>query len=127
MPLVRFPLDLEACPVPSGPGVLGKKWTLPILRDVYTLGEARFSDIRPRNEGLSDRVLSLRLRELSREGLLERRVGSGSRPGVTYVLTGTGGAAIRVVGAFVEYGVHALAAQVHGSRDPPGSARPPPF
>lgn len=115
MPLVQIPLDLEGCPVRPDPGVFGKKWTLPILRDVYTLGEARFSEIQRRNDGLSDRVLSLRLRDLSRAGLLERRVRAGSRPDVTYALTPAGGAAIRIVGAFVEYGIHALAAQVHGS------------
>lgn len=125
MPLVRIPLDLDSCPVRPDPGVLGKKWTFLILRDVYALGDARFSEIRRRNEGLSDRVLSLRLRELSREGLLERRVGSGPRPEVTYSLTETGGAAIRIVGAFVEYGVHALARQVYKSAVTSVTAGPP--
>lgn len=118
MPLTRMPLDLEVCPLRPDAGVLGKKWTLPILRDVYVLGEARFSDLRRRNGGLSDRLLSIRLRELSREGLLERHLGSGSGRPVTYSLTGIGGAAIRVVEAFVEYGVQALATQIFGSSTP---------
>lgn len=121
MPLVRLPLDFEACPVRPDPGVFGKKWTLPILRDAYVLGETRFSEFRRRNEGLSDRVLTLRLRELSRKGLLERRVTPGPRSRVAYALTGMGRAGVRVVGAFVEFGVQALAAQVHGPSERRGA------
>lgn len=122
MPLTRIPLDLEVCPLRPEAGVLGKKWTLPILRDVHALRAARFSEILHRNEGLSDRLLSLRLRELSREGLVQRHVGTESPPTVTYSLTAIGGAAIRVVEAFVEYGVQALATQIYGS--PSTSASP---
>jgi len=90
----------------------------PILRSVYALKEARFSEIQRRNEGLSDRVLSLRLVELRREGLIERRVTDGSRPDIAYVLTSSGRAAIRIVGAFVEFGPHVLAERVYGEPRP---------
>lgn len=95
-------------------GVFSRKWTLPILREVFALGEARFSEIRRRNDGLSDRILSFRLGDLCRAGLVERRVRGGPRPDVVYALTWSGQAAMRIASAFLEFGVHSLASSVYG-------------
>jgi len=90
----------------------------PILRSVYALKEARFSEIQRRNEGMSDRVLSPLLAELRRQDLIERRLTDCSRPDIAYVLTRSGRAAIRIVGAFVEFGPHVLAERVYGEPRP---------
>lgn len=115
MPVMRLPLDLAEWPLRPHLGVFGRKWTLPLIRDLHVLGEARYSDMRKRNEGLSDRVLSLRLRDLREEGLVERLVDRRDRR-VRYRLTPRGRAAMGIVDAFLRFGILALAERIYSSQ-----------
>jgi DNA-binding HxlR family transcriptional regulator len=51
--------------------VLGKKWTLLIIRDIGFLKINRFNRILESIQGLTPRILSMRLKELEREGFVE--------------------------------------------------------
>lgn len=51
--------------------LVGRRWTGAILRAMFA-GNVRFSDIAATVPGLSDRLLSERLKELTAEGLVER-------------------------------------------------------
>jgi len=51
--------------------LVGRRWTGAILRAMLA-GHSRFSDIAATVPGLSDRLLSERLKELAAEGLIER-------------------------------------------------------
>ena len=62
----------------------------------------RFGEIRRNNSGLTARVLSRRLRDMQREGLIERRV---SKNAVTYSLTSRGEDAVFILLAFLRYGL----------------------
>ncbi|QXT63239.1 winged helix-turn-helix transcriptional regulator [Tessaracoccus palaemonis] len=53
-------------------------------------GTQRFSEIRRRIEGISDRMLSQTLGDLERDGMVERTVLSAIPPKVTYALTPLG-------------------------------------
>ncbi|MBX5465746.1 MAG: helix-turn-helix transcriptional regulator [Clostridia bacterium] len=67
--------------------VVGRRWVVEILWSLHEQ-PLRFMQIRRRIPGLSDRLLSQRLQELEREGLVERRVDTSSRPvRVAYTLT----------------------------------------
>lgn len=66
-PQVKF----VQCPIKTSLGVLGKKWTLLILRDIGFLKIVRFNRILESIPGLTPRVLSMRLRELEDEGFIE--------------------------------------------------------
>ena len=57
----------KTCPIRSSLGVLGRRWSLLILRDVAFFRKVRFSDMLRTNSGLSPRLLSIRLKELQRE------------------------------------------------------------
>ena len=59
------------CPIRTSLGVLGKKWTILILRDVGFLKINRFNRLLESIRGLTPRVLSMRLRELEEEGFIE--------------------------------------------------------
>ena len=59
------------CPIRTSLGVLGKKWTLLILRDIWFLKIDRFNQILRSISGLTPRVLTLRLRELRDSGIIE--------------------------------------------------------
>jgi len=69
--------------------LIGKRWAGAIL---WTLAPGRlyFAEIAQAVPGLSDRLLSRRLRELEQVGLVERSVHEGTPPRVSYALTAMG-------------------------------------
>jgi DNA-binding HxlR family transcriptional regulator len=69
--------------------LVGKRWTGAILC-ALTEGPLRFCELAKVVPGLSDRLLSRRLRELEEEGLVERLVEPGSPVRVSYSLTEMG-------------------------------------
>jgi DNA-binding HxlR family transcriptional regulator len=66
-PQVRF---IE-CPIKTAQGVLGKKWTILIIRDIGLNKIKRFNRLLESISGITPRVLSMRLNELEKEGYIE--------------------------------------------------------
>ena len=66
-PQVKF----VKCPIRTSLGILGKKWTILIIRDIGVRKINRFNRILESIPGLTPRVLSMRLKELKNEGLIE--------------------------------------------------------
>jgi DNA-binding HxlR family transcriptional regulator len=80
----------EACPaVREVLSLVGDKWSVLV---VSTLGEGRkrFSEVRRAIEGISQRMLTLTLRNLERDGLVTRTVHATTPPRVEYELTPLG-------------------------------------
>ncbi len=69
--------------------LIGKRWTGAIVCSL-TEGALRFGELAKAVPGLSDRLLSQRLRELEEEGLVQREVEAGTPVKVTYALTAKG-------------------------------------
>ena len=69
--------------------LIGKRWTGAIVF-ALTDGPRRYAELGKAIPGLSDRLLSQRLRELEEEGLVERDVEAGTPVRVTYSLTDVG-------------------------------------
>ncbi len=67
LPQVKF----VKCPIRTSLGVLGKKWTILIIRDIGFRKIERFNRLLKSIPGLTPRVLSMRLKELEKEGLIE--------------------------------------------------------
>jgi len=84
---------------------LGRKWVLLLVRDLAFRRFSRFGEFRRNNPGLTARVLSRRLREMEREGLVTRRV---SGRDVRYHLTARGEDAGLILLAFLQYGLKHL-------------------
>ncbi len=61
------------CPLNGQFGVLGRKWTLSILRDIGFRGIGRFKDLNKSIGQVTPRILSIRLRQLERDGLIEKK------------------------------------------------------
>jgi DNA-binding HxlR family transcriptional regulator len=70
-------------------GFLGKRWSGVIL-GTLAAGPAGFSELRRAVAGISDSVLSERLTELARAGLVHRSVDDGPPVAVDYELTTAG-------------------------------------
>lgn len=69
--------------------LIGRRWTGAILCSLIE-GPRRFGELGKVVPGLSDRLLSQRLRELEEEGLVQRDVEAGTPVRVTYSLTEMG-------------------------------------
>ncbi len=78
--------------------IIGRRWTGVIVRALLA-GNTRFSQIRATIPGISDRLLSERLKELEAEGIVERRVRPDTPVRVEYHLTPKGEALAGVVEA----------------------------
>lgn len=65
---------------------IGGRWKLLIL-DKLKDGKLRFSELRKAISGITERMLTLQLRELEKEGLLKRTVYAEVPPRVDYELT----------------------------------------
>jgi DNA-binding HxlR family transcriptional regulator len=83
----------ESCTVNQTVHYLTKKWTLLIILELYK-GDGytrRFSDLKDSLAGITPKILSERLKELEREGLVARRVDATSFPVRSeYTLTESG-------------------------------------
>jgi DNA-binding HxlR family transcriptional regulator len=66
--------------------LIGKRWSGAIL-SALTEGPCRFRELNQAVPGMSDRLLSQRLRELEAEGMVERTVEPAPQVKVTYSLT----------------------------------------
>ncbi len=72
----------KECSVRKSVNFLGKRWTLLILLELYK-GKSewkRFSHIRKNLDNITPKILSMRLKELKRENLIEKRVNVSEFP-----------------------------------------------
>ncbi len=65
-------VPIKNCPIATSLGVLGRKWTILILRDMSMMKMERFNQLLKATPGLTPRILSHRLSELEKEGIIER-------------------------------------------------------
>lgn len=80
--------SLSQCPVARGLQSVGDTWSILILRDAH-VGLTRFDQFR-KSLGIVPTMLTKRLRALTEDGLLEKRVYSERPPREEYVLTDAG-------------------------------------
>ena len=76
----------DGCTVNQTVKYIAKKWTLLILLELYKGNDhrRRFSELKDCLEGITQKVLSARLKELEREGLIENTVNNKSFPMKSY-------------------------------------------
>ena len=80
----------EVCPhFHAAIELIGKRWSGAIIWALSD-GPMRFAELKRAVPGLSDRLLSQRLRELESSGLMDRTVEEGQPVKVTYELTEKG-------------------------------------
>ncbi len=84
-------------------GILGRAWAGAVVQAILD-GNERFNDIARAIPGVTDGMLSARLRELCARGLVERLVEPGPPVAVTYRLTAAGRDVQPVLDAVRAYG-----------------------
>ncbi|MFD3524586.1 winged helix-turn-helix transcriptional regulator [Streptomyces sp. NPDC058653] len=105
MSQISEPTNLGAprvCSIADALDILCERWTLHVLREIG-FGVHRFKDIQA-NTGAPDETLSVRLRKLRENGLVERRRYSERPPRDEYVLTPASTDLSPVLAALREWG-----------------------
>src|ERR1700747_3712078 len=100
----------STCPVCRTAEIVCGKWTLLVIRDLAE-GRSRFCELERSLRGISPRTLSLRLRALEEEGIVERQTFPEVPPRVEYALTEKGRALVPLIEDMRAYGLRWLAAE----------------
>ena len=100
----------STCPVCRTADIVCGKWTLLLVRDLSE-GHSRFCELERSLAGISPRTLSLRLRALEEEGIVERQMYAEVPPRVEYSLTAKGRALIPLIEGMRDYGEEWLGAE----------------
>jgi DNA-binding HxlR family transcriptional regulator len=92
----------SVCPVACTLDLIGDRWTLLILRDMWS-GKQRYSEFLASPEGIATNILSARLASLVRHGLARREPPRGRA--CTYELTKKGESLLSVLTALRDWGL----------------------
>ena len=94
----------SGCPVACSLDVLGDRWTLLVIRDLFA-GKARFGDFVASPEHIPTNILAERLKRLERAGLIDSTLYCAHPVRVDYRLTERGRALAPVVDAIAVWGL----------------------
>jgi DNA-binding HxlR family transcriptional regulator len=81
--------ELKSCPIETTFKIIGKKWAVLIIREMFR-GTRQFNRFIENIEGITPKVLTERLRELEKMGIVRRRIVSEYPIRVEYEMTDLG-------------------------------------
>jgi DNA-binding HxlR family transcriptional regulator len=93
----------QACPIARTLDLIGDRWTLLILRDMF-MGASRYGEFLANSPGLPTKVLSGRLKFLIDNGFVERKLYNEFPPRSEYELTERGRSLFPILKAIGEWG-----------------------
>ncbi|MBA3871191.1 MAG: helix-turn-helix transcriptional regulator [Anaerolineae bacterium] len=96
-------MGVKGCPIERTVNILEGKWTLLILRELFT-GTKRFGELRSALTGVSPKTLSERLRILEQQGIVKRTIYPEVPPRVEYSLTELGETLSPIIEALRQWG-----------------------
>jgi DNA-binding HxlR family transcriptional regulator len=96
--------EQKGCPVARTLDLIGERWTILVLRDLFLHGPRRFQDLQESLAGVAPNTLSARLKDLERHGLIARRMYSEHPVRLEYCLTDKGKTLGPVLKALREWG-----------------------
>ena len=73
-------IRMKSCPIENTFKIIGKKFTVLILRNMINGKQTRFNQLLKSLEGANPKTLSVRLREMEKIGLIKRKVYSHETP-----------------------------------------------
>jgi DNA-binding HxlR family transcriptional regulator len=86
---------------------VGDKWSVYVINVLGNAGTLRFNELRGQVDGISQRMLTVTLRGMERDGLVKRTVYPEVPPRVEYTLTKLGGTLRQLVRSLVQWsGAH---------------------
>jgi len=94
----------QDCPVARALDVIGEKWSLLVLRDLFRQGPLRFQELERGLSGVAPNTLSARLKTLEGQGVIATRLYESHPPRYEYFLTAKGKALGPVLKALYSWG-----------------------
>jgi DNA-binding HxlR family transcriptional regulator len=85
------------CPIATTLDVVGDKWTLLLVRDIGLFDKHRNKDFQDAAEKIPSNILASRLKQLVKDGLVEKRLYQEHPPRYEYHLTESGKGLLPVV------------------------------
>lgn len=110
--------NLKKCPIYNTFDLVGKKFTILILRNMMLYGHTRFNQFLESVEEINSKSLSQRLREMKDDGLIERKVFPEIPPRVEYSLTEKGKSLRPILEQMGEYSTKYCAMDVFKDKRP---------
>lgn len=98
-------MENEFCPIEATLTVIDGKWTVLLLRELFT-GVKRFGALRRSLDGISPKTLTERLRVLEEQGIVSRTMYAEIPPRVEYALTAYGLTLRPILEAMATWGYH---------------------
>lgn len=92
------------CPVAATLDVLGDKWTLLVIRDLYA-GKKRYRELAASPEGIATNILASRLKQLQASGLVASKSSPQRAGSLEYSLTERGRSLLPVLRAMRDWGL----------------------
>ena len=87
---------IKSCPIELVVNLINKKWVIQIIRDLF-FGKSRFHEFKEDKPNLSNKVLSNCLKDMEKNGLINRIVDKCDKKNVRYKLTEKGQSLNRVL------------------------------
>jgi len=103
--------NMKVCPINNTFRLMGKKFTVLILRNMMHLGQTRFNQFLEIEE-INAKVLSVRLKEMENDGLIKRKIFHEWPVRVEYTLTEKGQALHPVLDQMASYSMQYSAIDV---------------
>ena len=104
--------SLKTCPIDNTFKIIGKKFTVHIIRNMTQLGQTRFNEFLESIEGINPKTLSARLREMEKNGIIEKRIYPGTPVRIEYSITKKGLALKPILQAMAAYSMQYCAKEV---------------
>ena len=95
--------QMKCCPVDNTFKIVGKKFTIHILRNMMLLNQSRFKQFLDSIEGINPKTLSVRLREMEKSNIIKRKVYSETPVRIEYSVTEKGEALKSIIMQMAEF------------------------
>ena len=79
--------NMKCCPINNTLNLIGKKFTILLIRNMMMLKQTRFNQFMDSIEDINPKTLSIRLKEMEKDGLIKRKVFHEIPVRVEYLLT----------------------------------------
>ncbi|HEV2876759.1 MAG TPA: helix-turn-helix domain-containing protein [Nitrososphaeraceae archaeon] len=110
--------DIKSCPIDTTFRLVGKKFTILIIREMMR-DRTRFNQFLDSIEGINPRIVSARLKEMEKSGLIKRKVYSIETPvRIGYFLTEKGSALKSMLDQMAIFSMRHCAKEVFKDRKP---------
>ncbi|WP_062215986.1 helix-turn-helix domain-containing protein [Streptomyces sp. NBRC 109706] len=116
----------SACPIAPVVDIVFSRWTTPILWSLHTFGRQRFVELERRIGGITPKVLTQRLRQLERDGLVIRTYHPEVPPRVEYEISELGRSLAPLFAHLTEWATTHLPHVEHSRTRYDAAADPPP-